>query len=274
MMILVLAVSPASAATKVFLLGGQSNMDGRAPVNSLSPPYNQPQTDVKIWDYWSGGGWADLRGGFSTFNTGNLFGPEVSFGHRLHEMFPNDDIYLIKYSKGGTSLEEDWNPDGSGAHYNTFKATANTALQDLVGAGLSPEVVGMIWMQGERDAQFANMASAYAANLTNLISTVRNDFSEPDMQFVVGRITTHYGVDNGNALVRAAQETVPGLVGNASWIDTDDLQRSGGHYGAVGQIDLGIRYAGEIVETPEPSTLVLLVVGLTGLALYAWRKRN
>ena len=47
----------------------------------------------------------------------------------------------------------------------------------------------MIWMQGESDANNSAYAAAYEANLTNLITAVRSDFSTPDMPFVVGRIT-------------------------------------------------------------------------------------
>lgn len=275
LIIMLVAASYATAATKVFLLAGQSNMDGRPSIAGLTSPYNQPQTEVKIWDYWSGGGWANLQGGFSTYNTGNLFGPEVSFGYTLNEMFPDDDIYLVKYSEGRTNLHVDWNPDGTGAHYNTLKATAEAALQDLVVNGLSPIISGMIWMQGERDSQYADMAAAYETNLTNLIETVRDDFSTSDMPFVVGRSTTCFG--DYYDQVRAAQVSVAEQMDNVGWIDTDDLpwiSGNPGHYNAAGQIELGARFAGEIMETPEPSTLALSAIGLAMVSAYVWRKWN
>ncbi|MCD4728774.1 MAG: sialate O-acetylesterase [Pirellulales bacterium] len=270
MTILALAVAPATAATKVFLLGGQSNMDGRAPADDLSPPYDQPQTEVK---YWSGGGWVDLQGGFST-DISDCFGPEVSFGYALREIFPNDDVFLVEHSQGSTNLAVHWSPDGTGEHYNALKSAADAALQDLTTSGLSPAVAGMIWMQGEADAMDGNYAAAYATNLTNLIAKLRDDFAAPDARFVVGRITTYYGTTANNTLVRLAQETVAEQVSNTAWIDTDDLSWQDGrpgHYGAEGQIELGIRFANEV---PEPSTLVLLTIGLIGLLCHAWRKRK
>ena len=67
----------ADAATKVFLLGGQSNMVGIGEVAQLAPPYNAPQSNVKFWNNASGG-WVNLQGGFGANST--YFGPEVSFG--------------------------------------------------------------------------------------------------------------------------------------------------------------------------------------------------
>ena len=108
----------ADAATKVFLLGGQSNMVGLGEVAQLASPYNAPQPAVKFWDNASNG-WVNLQGGFGA--NSNYFGPEVSFGSRLHALFPTDSIYLVKYAVGTTDLAVDWNPDGTGATYNTFK---------------------------------------------------------------------------------------------------------------------------------------------------------
>ena len=112
--------------------------------------------------------------------------------------------------------------------------------------GESPEIAGMIWMQGESDAYNAAYGAAYATNLTYFINTVRTDFSTPTMPFVVAhhRPLHLYGFP-AVAKVRTAQQTVPSVVGNASWIDTDDIPQSSaaGHYSAAGQLVLGTRFA-------------------------------
>ena len=147
---------------------------------------------------------------------------------------------------------------------------------NLTAAGKSPTIAGMIWMQGEIDAMNHAYAAAYAANLTNFITTVRSDFNTPNMPFVVGRITNYaWGTTADNTLVRNAEMTVPGQVGNAAWINTDDLEWAyDGHYGTQGQIDLGIRFANQLASLPEPSTLILAGTGLLALAGYWWRKRR
>lgn len=261
---------PAPAATLVYLMAGQSNMAGYES-GLPSTPYNATQ-DVKFWNY-ENNGWIDLRPGLG--DTANDIGPEVGFGYTLRALHPDDDIYLIKWGVDSTSLAGPWNPDGSGVQYNTFKNRVNTALSAL--AGQSPVIAGMIWMQGESDANDTAMANAYAANLTNLINTARSDFSAPDMPFVLGRITdlSSYGFP-GVPQVRAAQETVPGVVGNAAWINTDDLAinpAAPGHYNAQGQIDLGIRFANRLEAIPEPSTVTLALLAIVAVAGYGWHRR-
>jgi hypothetical protein len=294
-----LAAMPARAATKVFLLGGQSNMAGVGgydgvgfglPADQPCPsPYNAIQTTVQFWNYGPiaqpdpsnginmpgiGTGWVADAPGYG--HEPENFGPEVSFGYRLHQLFPNDDIYLVKEGISSTDLAKYWNPDGTGSFYNVFESRVNAAMANLTAAGKSPTIAGMIWMQGESDAMVHAKAVAYAANLTNFIAAVRSDFATPNMPFVVGRINTYpWGTPADNDLVRNAQTNVPGAVGHASWINTDDLQLAyPGHYGTQGQIDLGIRFANQFAPTPEPSVLVLAGTGVLAMGCHLWRKRR
>jgi hypothetical protein len=283
-----------SAATKVFLLAGQSNMSGvggysgynkNLPPWSDPPydhadapcpaPYNTPLPAVKFWNFGygkkpadfvnepeTGDGWVDLQPGFG--HRADQFGPELGFGHRLHELYPNDEIYLIKHAIGGTDLAVEWNPnpEAIGPRYKVFKQRVDAALANLKKAGKNPEIVGMIWMQGENDSTNPAYAKAYEKNLQNLIAKVRSDFNAPDMKFVAGRITTMsklWTTPENIELVRKAQENIAKTNKNASWIDTDDLKWAYyGHYGTQGQIDLGIRFANEFKPKPavnaNPST--------------------
>ncbi len=258
----------------------------------LPAKYNTSPPNVKFWDYgtpqptngpygvfvypWVGDHWIDLQGGLG--HSSSYFGPEVGFGHRLSELYPNDDIYLVKEGISSSNLAIDWNPNGSGWVYNRFKERVNAALANLRNAGLDPEITGMIWMQGESDALSLARAPNYEANLENFIGKVRSDFGATDMPFVMGRILPHYDTTpaGGNATVRLVQETMqnkPGI-GQVSWIDTDDLQLAyGGHYGTQGQIDLGIRFANEFEPVPEPSCLALLGMGVLGLLACNGRRK-
>jgi hypothetical protein len=267
------ALPPVAAASviKVYLMAGQSNMDGAGLVAGLQPPYSEPQPAIKFWNNATHS-WAALQPGIGA-NTSAEFGPELSFGYAMHNALPDDDIYLIKYAVGATSLAYDWNPNGSGWCYNNFKSVASAALNTLRGSGTSPTIAGMLWMQGESDA-YIGMASAYAGNLTNFIGRVRSDFATPDMPFVLGRINSYsWGTPDDNNLVRTAQMSVPAEVGHASWINTDDLPLSyAGHFNTQGQVTLGNRFAGQLA--PEPGGLTLLAIGVAGIVVHASRKRS
>jgi hypothetical protein len=276
-MMISLAAATVFGETKVFFLAGQSNMAGLGGYNGYpigSPwtdppydhadapcpaPYDKPQTDVKFWNYGAtagedhvnvvkaGDAWVDLRPGFGHRDDG--FGPEVSFGHELKKLYPNDEIYLIKSSTGGTDLAVDWNPNPEtmGPQYKLFKSRADAALANLAAAGKKPVIVGMIWMQGENDSTNPAFAKAYEANLKNFIAKVRGDYKAPNMKFVIGRISYMsklWSTTEIIDMVRAAQQKVAEDDGNAAWFDTDDLKWSYyGHYGTQGQIDLGLRFA-------------------------------
>jgi hypothetical protein len=301
----------AQAATRVFLMAGQSNMAGLggytgylnyAPWNSYNgqtwgadapcpAPYNQPYNAVKFWsygpevspgDHWTsasvGTGWIDLQNGYGSSNEiwGPSFGPELSFGRRLKEIYPNDNIYFVKYAINSTSLAGQWNPNG-GSCYSMFSQRVNSALANLTIAGQNPTIAGMIWMQGEDDSTNINLANAYHNNLASFVSEVRSDFDAPSMKFVAGRITWMpeiFGSHAGVAAVRNAQETISGYIPNSSWIDTDDLELACyEHYGTQGQIDLGIRFANQFA-VPEPSSIAMTAAGFFGLLAFAWRKRK
>ncbi len=72
----------AQGTTRVFLLGGQSNMVGQGATAELTPPLSQPQTDVNFWS----GGWVPLQPIYGRSST--QFGPEVSFGRAIKDAFP------------------------------------------------------------------------------------------------------------------------------------------------------------------------------------------
>lgn len=270
--------APATAATRVFLLAGQSNMGGvghgRELAGTSLDKYYAPQPDVKMWSAASNN-WSALS---SQFEGSDCFGPEVSFGYQMHAAFPKDDIYLVKWSYGGTSLYSDWKPENNaGWCYREFKSTALAAIRNLTDANRAPIIAGMLWMQGEHDTTDATFAAAYQTNLVNFITAVRNDFHTPDMPFVLGRIIQGYGTTENNSTVRTAQTTAPTLIANTAWVNTDDLQISPEiplHFGTQGQIDLGIRFAAKLTPTPEPSMGMLLLAGAVAGAFRMWRRHK
>jgi len=201
---LILAGMSAQAETLVFLLGGQSNMAGlgayagQPPEAGYGPdlpcpaPYSAPQPAVKFWNYGpnpqpdpvyginipgTGTGWVDLQTGFG--HMPGEFGPEVSFGYALHNLYPNDQIYLVKEGVTSQNLAVRWNPDGTGGIYNTFKGRVDAALQNLTAAGLTPKIAGMIWMQGQGDCVISYVSNKTSSRYSSLQAARRRLFLTP-----------------------------------------------------------------------------------------------
>jgi hypothetical protein len=260
---LALLVSVASdlhaGAVRVYLVAGQSNADGRASIAGLAPPLANPLTSVPIFyddDFTAEGAhWQDLRpgmsGGYGQSTDGrSLFGPELAFGHSLHDSMPDDPMAIIKYAYGGTNLDVQWNPgvDGEprGLHFANFLSTVQAGLASM-SPGDVPIISGMIWMQGESDAGNAAMSQSYEENLTNLIEVVRDELDAPYLPFVVGQIANAKPYAYGPQ-VQQAQYNVSRAVPHTALVLTGDLglKSDNVHYDTSGQLALGQRFADEM----------------------------
>lgn len=118
---------PAAAApppVKVFLLAGQSNMEGKAP-NAL---FNHQATDPKTQDQFAhlrrDGDWIvrddvfikflDRQGPLTLgYGSPDRTGVELEFGHAMGEMFP-EPVILVKAAWGGHSLRKNFRPPSAG----------------------------------------------------------------------------------------------------------------------------------------------------------------
>lgn len=230
----------------VYLLGGQSNAVGwNTNRNVLPAALQAPQPDVMLF-HGVGGSWSDLAPGSG--NNANAFGPEVTFGRTLADDNPTRNIAIVKYAVSGTGLVDDWNPDDPGVNdYDRFLATLDDAIAALP-AGDTYSVAGMLWMQGERDTNFAAATAAYDANLANFISKVRTDVGAPDMPFVIGQlafaVVSAARTDNW-PVVQNAQAHNAALDDDAYLVVTTDLplQADALHLTSSAQHDFGIRCA-------------------------------
>ena len=122
---------------KVFILAGQSNMQGHAHVRTIPAMALDPATEAirrvmcdadgtprvleRVWisELGSGGGSGDgerigrLSTGFGPGPAGAKFGPEFTFGLFLGEWL-DEPILIIKTAWGGRSLHTDFRPPGAG----------------------------------------------------------------------------------------------------------------------------------------------------------------
>ena len=201
--------------TKVFLLAGQSNMDGRGDFSKLSDDELKDLAfaQQKIKYYYKGTAnniklpliidgvlsatdpWNFVK---KKFRINKCFGPELFFGIELSKRYPENEFLLIKRSEGGTSLYGAWNPNWT---YEKAKLKAeehkNKLFQDFINTvdkqlsklpEGSYEIVGMLWVQGESDSGQKHgplPSEKYSENLTELIKKVRDYYNVNDMPFLM-----------------------------------------------------------------------------------------
>lgn len=274
---------------KLYYLGGQSNMDGYGFVKELPAELTEPPAGVRIYQSSAemdnspvngAGKWSPLLPGHGrdfksdgvTNTYSDRFGVELTLARRLRELDPSSPVAIVKYSKGGTSIHVDaagnfgcWDPDfekGNGINqYDHFLATLRKALavRDIDGDGTDDTLVpaGIVWMQGESDANNEGIARQYEANLKRLMDLIRAALRVDDLPVVIGRISdsgkdTDGKVWDYGAIVRKAQANFCAEDACASLVTSTDKYGYSDtwHYDTAGYIDLGRQFA-EAMHTLE-----------------------
>ncbi len=225
--------STATAATtrpvKVFILAGQSNMEGQAVVDLEGPDYNGGRGTLvslladpakvsrfrhlrsadgrwtvrdDVWVRYRREEGPLLRGplgnGFSVYGDPHHFGPELQFGHVVGDLLAAP-VLLVKTAWGGKSLYQDFLPPSSGGTVGPYYKKMITEIQEALAAlptefpgiaGAGHELVGFVWYQGWNDGvDPVHAVPAYETNLVNLIRDVRRDLGAPTLPFVIGELT-------------------------------------------------------------------------------------
>ncbi|WP_372807862.1 sialate O-acetylesterase [Pontiella sp.] len=235
--------TPHAPAVKVFILGGQSNMDGCGKADEVPEAYRVPPANAKTWDN-ALKTWVPLGTDSFAAKRRFQFGPELAFTHEMANAFPNATIAIVKTSAGGTKLWKHWLP---GEPMNTrFFANVENALGQLRESGTGYEICGLLWMQGESDAEELEKAQAYEENLETFFADVRARTGQPALPIVMGRISssllkeTPWCFDHAKT-VQQAQETVAAQDPHVFIIGTDHLEtlKDNTHFNGPSQIWLG-----------------------------------
>lgn len=243
----------------VFILAGQSNMEGRAHRRDLPADLAASREDIL---FFHSDRWGPLAPGSSARPAPpDGFGPEISFGRALARRWPGDRrIAILKHAVGGTSLAQDWRvPDGR--LLASLIAKAKLAVAELKARGYAPRIRAFVWMQGERDANSLEDAARYQERLRDFIGFVRSALDVPQLPFVIGRCTPRSIPPRPGAdLVREAQAGVARTVRGVTLVDTDDLSlfeehRPDGtpvavHFDAPSLVTLGERFADAVINLP------------------------
>jgi hypothetical protein len=263
--LLLLPISHVEAKAKVFILSGQSNMSGGGEVAEGFQFEAAVGDKVRIWDASDGWGkrgnpgqWVSLNQlqAMKTEARINRIGPEFGFAKAMAELYPANEIHLIKVSKGGTPIDW-WLPDANGKEngHSVLLANLKNALQRIDG---EYEIMGMLWMQGESDSKKQEDAEAYRKKLEQLIALMRKETGKPELLFVIGKLSSRILESPKFKMpfvktVQGAQESVAENDKNARVINTDDLSQRDDfvHFDKEGQMGLGQRF-GEAMQQAVP----------------------
>ena len=176
---------------KVVILAGQSNAAGC----SLNEYLRNNVSDEKYSEYTNGYDNVYINyysTGYNVSNkfvkvvigqgdTVNYFGPEVGLAEKLHQLYPDELFFIIKFACSGSSLYSNWlspSSDGeTGVYYPSFVKFVQRSMNYLNYKGYNAKIEAMCWMQGESDSFFVETATNYQTNLNNFIADIRSDLS-------------------------------------------------------------------------------------------------
>ena len=238
----------------VYLLAGQSNMDGRGLARELSAAQKKPMEQAIIFyrnPKTEGEGWQPLSPKFSLAPKkykGETFGMEIGFAQSMIKTQPETKLALIKGSQGGTNLRSDWKPgtkgdsESQGPLYREFIKTIQMATEKLTKRGDTFTIRGFLWHQGESDSK---KAKQYRDRLERLIERIREDVGVPSLPVVVGEV-----FDNGKRdSVREATQKVAEASSTVGLVTSDGTKTSdpGTHFDTDSILLMGNRYAEQIV---------------------------
>lgn len=286
MLLLVMSTITFSKDYKLFYLGGQSNMQGFGKVSELPADLSDACKTVRFFQgNWANddepvageGKWDVVVPGFgygSKYENGEYilsekFGPELTFAIRITELMPEENIAILKYAKGGSSLANHgsrwgtWAPDYNDStginQYDHFLSAVRNALavKDIDGDGEEDRLIpaGIIWMQGESDADNSvENARAYKQNLKRMMDLIRAAFRVDDLPIVIGQIadsgndkTDGRMMDNMEHVWEAQLHFVNNDPAAAIVIETRKYKFvDNWHFDTEGQLDLGKRFAEKI----------------------------
>ncbi len=245
----------------LFVLSGQSNMEGRAATSELAASRFGPYPGSKIWNVLTLQ-MEDLEIGVNNKSTNLLptHGPEVTLCPSLRNLL-SDVVYFSKLSSDGAPLSplggfQDFSEESS----QLFDGVTNQL--GLVAAwmstqGLAPDIRGIFFQQGETDAAFDVFAEQYELRLELLIETWRQVIDSAgwttwpggNVPFVMGRIHTDYAspivqfIDS----INESKEALAARLENVWLFETDDLPTNPPgdeiHFNSEAQVELGHRFA-------------------------------
>lgn len=220
----------------LYLLIGQSNMAGRAPLelqdlDTLSNVFLFTSIENKEWEKAANplNKYSSIRKKLSM----QKLGPGYSFARMMRDAQKGNKIGLVVNAKGGTKIDL-WKP--SSEFYNETVQRTQKAME-------FGNLKGILWLQGESDS---NNYEAYLPKLVSLIKNLRSDFNMPELPFIAGQLSNDRPHRSGFNEMILELPTKLDYVSVITSENTSTIDST--HFDAASQHKLGERYAKEMLK--------------------------
>lgn len=226
----------------LYILAGQSNMVGRNARDIVPTPAHDR---VFMWQA-SSQRFEPASDPLPHPAAGKIgVGPGLSFACAIASAPPDRHIGVIPVAVGSTSLSQ-WSRGGDRYVY---------AIEQIQAAREHGTLRGMIWHQGENDAEHADLTATYGDRLMQMIADFRDELDEPTLPFVAGELG-HFLREYQQpfcelyAIVNAALRAIPSRVPHAACVSAEGLGHKGDHvhFTAEAARAFGPRYAAAMLK--------------------------
>ena len=217
---------------KVFILAGQSNMEGHGLSEHIKMAAEDPATKEEFEPLYSGGkfsvrkdvwiSYGNRRGGLSVGYGVNdkKVGPEIGFGWHMGELL-KEQVLIIKTCWGGHSLKEKFLPPsmgGPGPSYSKMINEVKNTLSNLkknypsYDSKSGYEIIGLVWHQAWNDMIDNNQYrespayKSYTERQAALLKDLRKEFKAPQLFMVIGELGAEASKHPKHVAFRKAQE--------------------------------------------------------------------
>lgn len=239
----------------LFILAGQSNMTGWAPL-----PDNNP-FDERVFTFGNDYHWRVAREPVdSAYHQVDqvsadgeaLFGPSVAFALASLSRNPDIVIGLVPCAKGASTILQ-WQRDLSD------QSLYGSCLKRALAASAMGHVSGIMFFQGETDALNPDLypypepkASEWAELFTQFITDLRNDLGNPELPVVYAQLGGNGAPEAFSNWELVKQQQISVQLPQTAMITTDDLLLMDGlHFTTDSYINIGRRFADAYWELIE-----------------------
>lgn len=259
---------PSKENFDVYLFIGQSNMAGRARLES----YDIPAIDNALllnqdnkWELAQAGVVNNMLQGLNRYSTiestssYNGVNPAGEFARFMTKAYPGKTIGIVSNARGDATIEQ-WAKGADTGYYEETVERAKAAME-------YGTLKGIIWHQGESNHTTIN---GYTDKLAAFIADLRADLGIENLPFVAGELCDSETSQNHDNLtvLNAELAALPQKAENTAVVsseDTDVVAVNNVHMNAESQRLMGVRFAQEMYRlingSYKPDAYVYEAVG-------------